>query len=152
MGVAGEPVNNRNSRGAIHVRQNHNDDGVAPLSASSVRSRSSSAHRRVIVSLDTGPAALPLRFCGGRRECMTVMMAMMLHQVGSSTEPHDAAVYPGALRLRGGGQGLYMDTVQKQQKRARIKSGHGEGKEVFNTMMSLEYFPEELDPQPYPIS
>jgi len=55
---------------------------------------------------------------------------------------------PGVLRLRGGGQGWYMDEVQKQQKRGRVLSSHGEGKHVFDVMMSLEHFPETLDPVP----
>jgi hypothetical protein len=54
----------------------------------------------------------------------------------------------GLLRLRGGGQGLYMDAAQQQQKRGRIRSSHGGGKELFDTMMSLEHFPETLDPLP----
>lgn len=54
------------------------------------------------------------------------------------------------LRLRGGGQGWYMDTALAQQKRGRVAASHGEGKHVFDTMMSLEHFPEELDPLPLP--
>ncbi len=48
----------------------------------------------------------------------------------------------GMLRLRGGGQGWYMDDAQRQQKRGRVLSSHGEGKHIFETMMSLEHFPE----------
>ncbi len=48
----------------------------------------------------------------------------------------------GMLRLRGGGQGWYMDDAQRQQKRGRVLSNHGEGKHIFETMMSLEHFPE----------
>jgi len=58
----------------------------------------------------------------------------------------------GMLRLRGGGQGWYIDEAQKQQKRGRILSSHGEGKHVFDTMMSLEHFPEKLEPLPLPSS
>ena len=48
----------------------------------------------------------------------------------------------GMLRLRGGGQGWYMDDAQRQQKRGRVLSSHGEGKHIFETMMSLQHFPE----------
>jgi len=60
--------------------------------------------------------------------------------------------FAGMLRLRGGGQGWYIDEAQKQQKRGRILSSHGEGKHIFDTMMSLEHFPEKLEPLPLPSS
>ena len=36
----------------------------------------------------------------------------------------------GLLRLRGGGQGWYMDEVLAQQKRGRVRSSQGEGKDI----------------------
>ena len=72
--------------------------------------------------------------------------------VGAADLMVEGAHGGGMLRLRGGGQGWYMDEAQRQQKRGRVAASHGEGKHVFDTMMSLEHFPEKLDPLPLTIS
>lgn len=52
------------------------------------------------------------------------------------------------LRLRGGVQGWYMDKMEKGQKRGRAVLRRGPEKEVFERMMNIKEFPEELEPIP----
>ena len=62
----------------------------------------------------------------------------------------DVAKSPRVQRLRGGGQGLYMDAEAAKQKRGRVLPRSGPGKHIVDTMMSLEHFPTDLDPLPLP--
>ena len=78
-------------------------------------------------------------------ECPCVSVAAALLDQSRSLAPQVSVGMRGMggmLRLRGGGQGWYMDDAQRQQKRGRVLSSHGEGKHIFETMMSLEHFPE----------
>jgi hypothetical protein len=60
--------------------------------------------------------------------CVDACVCARMHP-GCSKRPPRART-AGLLRLRGGGQGWYMDEVLAQQKRGRVRSSQGEGKDI----------------------
>ena len=78
-------------------------------------------------------SALPTGMGGRLRQCAAVAVAVaVVHHVGPAPAHCSAASarrgWEPPLRLRGGGQGWYMDEVRQQQKRGRIAASRGEGK------------------------
>jgi len=73
------------------------------------------------------------RALGRLRQCAVVAVAVAVVQDVGPAPAHGGATserrgWEPPLRLRGGGQGWYMDQVRQQQKRGRIAASRGEGK------------------------
>ena len=96
-------------------------------------------------SRDTAADGLPDRAWGRLRRCSALVVAAVaaMQSAGSAAAARARTGWAGvcipseglesrrwriALRLRGGGQGWYMDQAQQRQKRGRVAASHGEGK------------------------
>ena len=95
---------------------------------------------------DTAADGLPDRAWGRWRRCSALVVAAVaaMQSAGSASAERALTVgwagvcnpseglesrrWRNALRLRGGGQGWYMDQAQQRQKRGRVAASHGEGK------------------------